>query len=185
MSPQVPGLFYASNCRPALFGGKYLNTSPPRKCSDGSIMEQKWSSTRIFPLHRILRCQRGEQFLVIYIWKVYSFTSRSTQASKILFVASGSVALCQQQVYRAATRRLICLHKTRPRVFGALGSNTGASVPPLSSSRRVLPCIPAARVDEFDQNLNYRHVFCSSNAFPPRYAHTVLSRRPVDRLLLL
>ena len=44
-----------ASCRPALRGGKCRNTSPPRKCSDGSSMESKWSSKRVFPLRRNLR----------------------------------------------------------------------------------------------------------------------------------
>ncbi len=32
--------------RPALIGGKCRNTLPSRKCSDGSIMESKWSSRK-------------------------------------------------------------------------------------------------------------------------------------------
>jgi hypothetical protein len=44
-----------ATCRPVLCGGKCLNTSLPRKCYDGSIMESRWSSQRVFPLCRNLR----------------------------------------------------------------------------------------------------------------------------------
>jgi hypothetical protein len=43
-------------CWLSLLGGKLLETSPPTKCSDGSSMEYKWNSRRVFPLRRNLRC---------------------------------------------------------------------------------------------------------------------------------
>jgi hypothetical protein len=52
MAPHVPGLSTQASCRSALRGGKCRNTSPPRKCSDGSIMESRWSSNRVFPLRQ-------------------------------------------------------------------------------------------------------------------------------------
>ncbi len=91
----------------------------------------------------------------------------------------------QQQVHRGATRRLLCLHQTRPRAISALGSNVAVPAPSLSSSRRVIPCSLAARVDELVQNLDERHVRCNSSTSPPRHAHTTLCRRFVDRLFLL
>jgi hypothetical protein len=63
------------------------------------------------------------------------------QISKVLFVTSGSVTLCQQQVHRPAVRRLFCPYQTRPCVISSLGSNVPAPASPLSSSRRVLPFI--------------------------------------------
>ena len=110
---------------------------------------------------------------------------RSFMSPFIQSIANSSPALCQQQVHRPAARRLLCLHQTRPRAISALGSNAAAPAPSLSSSRGVLPCSPAARVDDLAQNLDERHVRFSSSRSPPRHAHTVLRRRSVDRLLLL
>ena len=87
--------------------------------------------------------------------------------------------------YESNEQSSLCLHQTRPRVIGAIGSNAAAPEPPLPSSRRVLPSGLAARVDEFAQNLDNRHVDRSSSATPPRYAHTVLCRRSADRLQFL
>ncbi len=107
------------------------------------------------------------------------------QASQVLLQPFDAAALCQEQVYRASARRLLCLLKTRPRTIGALGSNASAPAPPLSSSRRIFPCLIAAWVDEFAQDLDERHVRSSNSSSPPRNAHAVVRRRLVDRLLLL
>jgi hypothetical protein len=61
----------------------------------------------------------------------------------------------------------------RPRAIGALGSNADAPAPPVPSRRRVFPHHFAVRVDELEQNLDDRHVRCSSCASPPRHAHTI------------
>ena len=104
------------------------------------------------------------------------------QTSKVLCVASGPADLCQQQVYRSADRRLLCLNQTRPRAFGVLGSNStrrlGDNDLVISPSRRVLPCIPTARVDELAQNLDQCHVRCNNNDSPSRHAHTALRHSP-------
>jgi hypothetical protein len=52
----------------------------------------------------------------------------------------------------------VCSRPDRPRATGALGSNASAPAPPLSSSRRVLPCGVAARVDQLAQDLDERQV---------------------------
>jgi hypothetical protein len=103
----------------------------------------------------------------------------------LVLARRSNTALCQQQVHRVTARILLCLYQTRPRVISTLGSNASAPAPPLSSSRRVLPCIPADRVDELAQNLDECHVRSSCNTSPSRNTHTTLCRRFVDRLLLL
>ncbi len=80
------------------------------------------------------------------------------QASQVLLEPLGATALCQEQVYRAATRRILCLFKTRPRASGVLGSNASVPATPLSPSRRVQPCGVAARLDQLAQDLDERHV---------------------------
>ncbi len=118
------------------------------------------------------------------MWKVRSSRPDPPQASQVLLQPLGAAALCQEQVYRAAARRLLCLLKTRPRAIGALGSNAAAPAPPLSSSRRIFPCRMAAWVDELAQDLDERHVRSSSSSSPPRNAHAVVRRRLVDFLFL-
>jgi hypothetical protein len=59
-----------ASCRPALSGGKCRNTSPRRECSDGSSMESRWSSKRVFPLRRNLRRRNSS------IHKMWILTSR-------------------------------------------------------------------------------------------------------------
>ena len=89
-------------------------------------------------------------------------------------ITSDVASLCQQQVHRVPTRRLLCLHQTRPRVIGVIGSNTTAPAPPLPSSGRVLPCDLSVRVDERSAatacehcqrdvlHCGVNHVLCSS-----------------------
>jgi hypothetical protein len=72
------------------------------------------------------------------------------QASQVLLQPPDTAPLCQQQVHRASARRLFRLHQTRPRTFGDLGSNTTSPAPPISPSRRVLTCVPAARLGEHE-----------------------------------
>jgi ferredoxin len=109
----------------------------------------------------------------------------SSKTTQVLLQLLDATSLCQQQVYRTAEWRLLCLHKTRPRDICVLGSNPTVPAPPLPSSRRVLPRHFATRVDLITQNLDDRHVHCGNCAFPPRHAHTDVLRRPVDRLFLI
>ena len=73
---------------------------------------------------------------------------RSSESKVEILQPLGVAALCKEQVYPAAARRLLCLFKTRPRASGTLGSNASAPAPPLSSSRRVQPCGAATLVDQ-------------------------------------
>ncbi len=70
------------------------------------------------------------------------------QASQVLLQPLGAAALCQEQVYRTAVRRLLCLLKTGPRTIGVLGSNASAPVPPfiIKSSNFPMPhCLLGGR----------------------------------------
>ena len=111
--------------------------------------------------------------------------THSSQAPQVLLQPLSAAALCQQQIHRTAARRLFRLLQTRPRAIGAFGSNAFAPAPPLSSSRRVFTCGLAARLDQLAQNLDKCHVSSRRSPSPPRYAHTALCRRPLDRLQLL
>jgi hypothetical protein len=106
---------------------------------------------------------KPQDFCSAWMLKVFY----TPQASQVLFVASGSAAVCREQVYRAAARRLLCLLKfeTRPRAFGVLVSNASAPAPPLPSSRRFFPRGVAARVDQLAQDLDERHVRCEQQLF--------------------
>ncbi len=119
------------------------------------------------------------------MWKCVLSRPDPPQASQVLPQPLGAAALCQEQVYRAAARRLLCLLKTRPRASGALGTNASAPAPPLSSSRRIFSHRIAAWVDELTQDLDECHVRSNISSSPLRNAHVVVRRRLVDRLLLL
>jgi hypothetical protein len=81
-----------ARCSPALRGGKCLNTSPPRKCSVGSIMESSsWSSKRVFPLRRNLR-RRNSSILKMWILpsRIFSRSDTSGRIKVLLREATSS-----------------------------------------------------------------------------------------------
>ena len=94
----------------------------------------------------------------------------------VLLQTLSAAALCQQQVHRAAARRLFCLHQTRPHATVAFGPNAIAPESPLPSNRRVLSRDPTARLDQLVQNMDKCHVSSRRTASPPRYAHPALCR---------
>jgi hypothetical protein len=72
-------------CWLTLLGGKLLETSPPTKCSDGSSMEYKWNSRRVFPLRRHLRCPNSSTRNADY--SMYS-TFLTASPGSVLFIRS-------------------------------------------------------------------------------------------------
>jgi hypothetical protein len=96
---RIPGIWHRrcqvfstyASCRPALRGGKCRNTSPPRQCSEGSSMESRWSSKRVFPLRRNLR-RRNSSIRKMWILpsRIFSRADASGRIKTLLREATSS-----------------------------------------------------------------------------------------------
>jgi hypothetical protein len=101
-----------ATCRPVLRGGKCLNTSPPRKCSDGSSMESRWSSQRVFPLRRNLRRRNSS------IRKMWNLPSRIFSRADV----SGCIKTLLREATSSSPDQGFTLLRTRPSSASSMSS---------------------------------------------------------------